>query len=222
LISLEATFSRVADIRCPIRYTGYVAQGPLSADRVAARIALGLDSEATLILVSAGSGTVGADLLVAALQASRLLAPGFPHQLLMFHGPHAGNEVRRELAELAADQPHVRLESFTPRFPDHVLASDLSISMAGYNTTMNLLACDTPGLLYPFDQNREQRLRLTAMAARGYLELIEKVDLEPIVLAGRIRVALARPRPSRGGLRLQGDRESAKIINGLLTGEDRQ
>ena len=219
LIRLDATFSRVADIRCPIRYTGYVAQGPLETSREAARAALDLDAASRIILASAGSGTVGGELLAAVLQASRLLAPVLPHQLLMFHGPHAGEALRRQLAGLAADQPHVRLDGFSARFPDHVLASDLSISMAGYNTTMNLLACSTPGLLYPFDQNREQRMRLTALAARGYLELIEKADLDPAALAGRMEAALARPLPPRDGLRLHGDRDSAAIIRGLLAGE---
>lgn len=219
LIRLDATFSRVAEIRCPLMYTGYVAQGPLETSRKAARAALGLDQAARIVLASAGSGTVGGELLTAVLQASRLLAKNQPHQLLMFHGPHASDELRRQLADLAAGQRHIRLDSFTARFPDHVLASDLSISMAGYNTTMNLLACGTPGLLYPFDQNREQRMRLVALAARGYLDMIGETDLDPVVLAGRMETALARPLPPPGGLRLHGDRDSAALIGGLLAGE---
>jgi predicted glycosyltransferase len=71
-----------------------------------------------------------------------------------------------------------------------VLAADLSISMAGYNTTMNLLACRTPGLLLPFDQNREQRMRLEALVAGGYLQLLEERELEVVALAERLRQAL--------------------------------
>jgi len=222
LIPLDATFSRVADIGCPLWYTGYVAQGPLAADRAAARAVLGLDGQSPIVLASAGSGTVGGELLVATVMASRLLATKLPHRLLVFHGPHADVEVRRQLAGLAAGQPHVRIEAFASRFPDYVLASDLSISMAGYNTTMNLLACGTPGLLFPFDQNREQRLRLTALADRGYLGLLEAADLEPANLAQRIEVALSGQERGRSALRLHGDRESAAIINGLLAGEGRR
>jgi Predicted glycosyl transferase len=56
--------------------------------------------------------------------------------------------------------------------------------MAGYNTTMNLLTCGAQGLMYPFDQNREQRMRLTALAEAGYLGILETADLEPQRLAG--------------------------------------
>jgi Predicted glycosyl transferase len=37
LIRLEQTFSRVADIACPVWYTGYVAQGPTAPDKRSAR-----------------------------------------------------------------------------------------------------------------------------------------------------------------------------------------
>ncbi len=219
LIRLDETFSRVRDIACPIWYTGYVAQGPSVADKTTARAELGLDEDARIILASAGSGTVGQDLLLATLEASILLRETLPHQLLMFTGPHADAELQAGLARRAKGQPHVRIRDFTSRFPDHVLACDLSVSMAGYNTTMNLLACGTPGLLYPFDQNREQRMRLTALARAGYFSILEAADLHPAILAGLIERALSAPPPPTGNLRLAGDRESADIIF-RLTGRE--
>ena len=164
LIKLDQTFTRVQDIACPVWYTGYVAQGPTVSDKQTARSELGLDRDARIILVSAGSGTVGQELLVSALEASILLQETLPHQLIMFTGPHVEADLRSRLTALGRDHSHVSISDFTPRFPDHVLACDLSISMAGYNTTMNLLACGRTGLMYPFDQNQEQRMRLTALA----------------------------------------------------------
>ena len=180
---------------------------------------LGLDKDARIILASAGSGTVGQDLLLATLEASILLRQTLPHQLLMFTGPHADAGLQAGLALRARGQPHVRIRDFTSRFPDHVLACDLSVSMAGYNTTMNLLACGTPGLLYPFDQNREQRMRLTALARAGYFSILEAADLHPPILAGLIERALSAPPPPTGNLRLAGDKESADIIF-RLTGSE--
>lgn len=219
LIRLDQTFSRVQDIACPVWYTGYVAEGPTVADKYAARKTLGLDAAARIILVSAGSGTVGAELLLAALEASLLLHADLPHQLVMFTGPHAGTELRSRLDRLAHGHAHVFLSDFTSSFPDYVLASDLSISMAGYNTTMNLLSCGTTGLMYPFDQNREQRMRLTALARAGYLTILEAADLAPVKLAEIIKDSLdAKPHPPTS-LRLQGDKESAAIIF-RLTGKE--
>jgi predicted glycosyltransferase len=219
LIRLDDTFSRVRDIACPVWYTGYVAQGPSAADKKTARAALGLDADSRIILVSAGSGTVGEDLLLATLEASILLGQTLPHQLLMFTGPHADAGLRAGLALRARGHSHVQIRDFTSRFPDHVLACDLSVSMAGYNTTMNLLACGTPGLLYPFDQNREQRMRLTALVRAGYCTLLETADLAPVTLAGLLERALWAPPPPTGNLRLAGDRESADIIF-RLTGRE--
>lgn len=216
LIRFEQTFARTADITCPLYYTGYVAQGSLLPDRAGARRELGLPAAETLLLASAGSGTVGGELLTAAIGASIHLRQQLPHRLLMFHGPHAEEELRLRLHRLATGHDHIEVRDFTPRFVDHVLAADLSISMAGYNTTMNLLACRTPGLLLPFDQNREQRMRLEALVAGGYLQLLEERELEVVALAERLRRALLSPPPAGGGLRLDGDRESAAIIRRLM------
>lgn len=219
LIKLEQTFSRTADIACPIWYTGYVAQGPTVADKRSARKALGLDMDSRIILVSAGSGTVGEELLVAALEASILLHPSLPHNLIMYTGPHAGAALRSRLNALSYNHKHILINDFTDRFPDHVLACDLSISMAGYNTTMNLLVCGTAGLMYPFDQNREQRMRLTALAKAGYLSILEAADLAPAILAEKIKQGLTITPQSASSLRMRGDQESAAIISHLLLGE---
>lgn len=221
LIRLDQTFDRVADIACPLHYTGYVAEGSKLPDRAEARRALGLAAGETMILASAGSGTVGGELLLATVAASILLARQLPHRLVMFHGPHADQDLRRHLFELAAGHRHITIADFTPRFVDNVLAADLSVSMAGYNTTMNLLACRTPGLLYPFEQNREQRMRLSALVAGGYLQLLERVELAAEPLAGRLRQALQTPATKTVPLKLDGDRESAAIIYRLMAGRKR-
>ena len=222
LIRLDQTFDRVADIACPLYYTGYVAEGSKHSDRAGARQALGLAAGETLILASAGSGTVGGELLLATVGASIHLARQLPHRLLMFHGPHADPELRHQLFGLAAGHRHIAISDFTPRFVDYVLAADLSVSMAGYNTTMNLLACRTPGLLYPFEQNREQRMRLSALVAGGYLQLLERAELAAEPLAGRLRQALQAPVATTVPLKLDGDRESAAIIHRLMAGEGRR
>lgn len=222
LIRFEETFARTSDIACPLYYTGYVALGSTLPDMAEARKALGLEARETLLLASAGSGTVGGELLTATVTASILLARHLPHRLLMFYGPHADEDLRQRLFSLAEDHRHIVISDFTPRFVDYVLAADLSISMAGYNTTMNLLACRTRGLLYPFAQNREQRMRLSALVAGGYLQLLEREELDAAALAGRLLQALQGP-PAQGvALRLDGDRESAAVIRRLMGAEGRR
>ena len=217
LIRLDLTFSRVADIACPVWYTGYVAEGPTLPDRDAAREALGLPAEGTVILASAGSGTIIRDLLDPILEACILLGARLPHRLLMFTGPNAPEAEREALAARAKAHPDAVVREFTPRFPDHVLACDLSVSRGGYNTTMNILACGARGLLHPYGHDREQRMRLEALSALGHVGLLEDADLEPKRLAGIMERRLSGEAPRAGRLRLQGDIESAGIIRRLAS-----
>jgi predicted glycosyltransferase len=48
---------------------------------------------------------------------------------------------------------------------------------------MNILACGTPALVWPFGQNREQRLRAGRLASLGVLQVLENEDLDPDRLA---------------------------------------
>ena len=219
LIRLDRTFSRVADIACPLWYTGYVAQGPDMPDRGSARESLGLDPETRVILASAGSGTIIRDLLDPILEAAILLSPRLPHKLLMFTGPNAPAQERERLTERGRAHPDAVIREFTPRFPDHVMACDLSVSRGGYNTTMNLLACRAKGLMHPYGHDREQRMRLEALSALGHVGLLEDADLAPARLAGIMERALLDEHRPAAPVRLQGDRESAEIIRRLAAGD---
>jgi predicted glycosyltransferase len=215
LIRFERTFTRTADIACPLWYTGYVAQGPTLPDRAAARAALGLDAETRIILASAGSGTITRDLLQPIMEAGILLGRRLPHQLLMFTGPNAGPEELAELSALGQRHAHAVVREFTPRFPDHVLACDLSVSRGGYNTTMNLLACGAKGLMRPYVHDHEQRMRLEALAELGHVGILEAEDMEPERLAAVMEQALLADKPAARPVRLHGDAESAAIIRRL-------
>jgi predicted glycosyltransferase len=61
----------------------------------------------------------------------------------------------------------ILVSRFTPDFLSYLEAADLSVSMAGYNTCMNILAAKTPAIVWPFSQNREQRLRAERLAQKA-------------------------------------------------------
>jgi len=192
LITLDETFPAMADIAPPVRYTGYVAARPEPGAGAALRRELGLDAT-PLIIASAGGGQVGNELVQAAIKSSILLAESRPHALLAFTGPYAPDADHARCQALAAGHPHITVRRFTSRFPDHLDAADLSLSLGGYNTTMNLLAANTYGLILPFAQNREQSLRTSRLEALGALDLLTPADLDPDRLAARISQALSRP-----------------------------
>ena len=202
LVKLEDTFSRVADINIPVVYTGFVTPRPAPGAREQIRKRLNLTQETKLIVASAGGGRVGFELLFGTIQAFKCLVEIPERRLIVFTGPFMEQAQFNQLQELAGGDSTV--ERFTDDFPSYLAAADLSISMAGYNTIMNLLAARAPALVRPFGQNREQRLRAATLERMGALGILEDTDLEPRRLAERLSSALAGGRPERLNINLDG------------------
>jgi len=216
--SLERTFSRMAEIRPAVAYTGYVApRFPKEAQNraQALRTELGLGPGERLVVASAGSGSVGFELLQAGLDASKLLAPTLAHKCCVFTGPLMEEAQFQELSRVAADLPHVRLRRYSRRFEDFVAVADLCLSMGGYNTVMALVAAGVFGLVLPFAQNREQRMRAELLERRGLLQVLDADMLAPRRLAGLLQHALETPPLSRGGVDLRGARNTVRCLETL-------
>lgn len=214
VLRLEETFGRLADIAPPVVYTGFVTPRPPAGARERLRSALGLGRGERLVVASAGSGSVGFPLLAAVLEAARHLGGSARLALQVFTGPFLPPQDVRRLQ--AAAGPRVRIERFSREFLSWLAAADLSISMGGYNTTMNLLAAGVPALVWPFPQNREQRLRCRRLESLGALQVLEEADLDPARLARAMAAVLERPRPSPAAVDLDGARATARWIEERL------
>jgi predicted glycosyltransferase len=196
VIRLDATFGRMDAIRIPVAYTGFVASPVRPAgERAAWKAARGIPPEQMLIVASAGGGAVGYPLLNATIRAIPHLPEDRPMQMHVFTGPFMEAQDVQRLKRRADHR--VCIHRFASDFPAWLQAADLSISMAGYNTCMNILATGVSALVHPFAQNREQGLRATLLADRGCLGVLSTEDLDPLRLAGRMARQLRVPR--RGG-----------------------
>lgn len=180
LMSLETTFSRASELIPPVRYTGYVTPRSRLMGRQQKRKELGLHPNDRLIVVSIGGGNVGHELLEACLDAF-----GHINQknyfLQIFTGPYSENSLLEHLKENTCSR--VTITRFTNNFSNWLAAADLSVSMAGYNTCMNVLAEGVPALLYPFNQNSEQRMRAEKLLSHHALHLLAPQELHPTSLA---------------------------------------
>jgi predicted glycosyltransferase len=85
--------------------------------------------------------------------------------------------------------------------------------MGGYNTIMNILATGVSALVWPFPQNREQRLRATRLAARGAVRLLDNADLDPSRLVRIMAGMLASPQRAAVDLNLDGAAATAEWIH---------
>ncbi|BAH76983.1 glycosyltransferase family protein [Solidesulfovibrio magneticus] len=213
LFPLSATFARAGDITLPVAHTGYVAPARATPQAAAAaRAALGVAEGKPLVVVSAGGGKVGSELPAAVLDACRDHGQLADAALRVFSGPFCDEDALAALVRAAADLPDARVARFTPDFPAVLAGCDLSVSLAGYNTVMALLAARCRALVMPFDQNREQRLRAERLAALGLLGLLEPSQLSASLLAPRLAAALAAPSPQPGRIDLDGAAKAARFI----------
>lgn len=190
---LEETFSRIQDIQCPVYYTGYVVQpSPEST--------LPVRGDRPLILASVGGGRFGHELLDCVAKTAPLLAARLPHTIQMFTGPFMPQSKFAELQAMASDQPNLRVDRFTPNLLTYMQQADLSISMSGYNTTMNVLTTGVRAMILPFTGNddQEQTLRAAKLEQLGVVTMIRPDDLQPDRFAAKIIACLQQqPYPTR-------------------------
>jgi len=208
LLKLDTTFSRLNDIDCPIIYTGFVTPRPAAGSGRMLRRQLGIQSHQKVVVASAGGGKVGIEVLTAVAKAvPRVSADVVAY---IFSGPFMDKDdfLRLKIFE----NSNLRVDRFTPDFLTYLDAADLSVSMAGYNTSMNLMAVGTPALVWPFAQNREQRLRAERLARLGGLKVLADVDLEPNRLAGIMQSMMSQGKRPEGLIDLAGAEFTAQWI----------
>ena len=216
---LEETFFKTHELKIPIHYTGYVVQSsPLPSEARDGDAILKDDGDTPLILVSIGGGRVGYNLLDSAISASAVLGSNQPHQMIIFTGPYLPDDQFAALQDRVQGQAHIQLQHYTTRFLDYMERADLSISMAGYNTCMNILSTGTRALVLPFTGggNAEQTTRATKLEALGALDIIGTDELHPQRLTAKIEKALSAA-PRSPSLNLHGVENTAACIAQLLS-----
>jgi len=165
--------------------------------------------------VSAGGGAVGAPLLNAAL-AARSLTQQRDALWHVITGPNLPENDFAALQEGAGDK--LRIERFRPDFPRLLASCRVSVSQAGYNTLMEILAVGARAVVVPFadGQESEQPLRARLLAERGLVQVVAPQDLTPAALAAAIDAAAAMPAPSEGLFNLAGAAATAEILHQAL------
>lgn len=201
-VRLEETFPLTAAISDKITYTGIVAP-PLPP----------APTEVFDIVVSAGGGAVGRDLIRASLEAASRIAT--ERRWLLVTGP---NLPEQDFAGLSQDAPgNVTVVRFRKDFPSLLRGAELSISQAGYNTVGDLLVTGCRSILVPFTAGgeTEQSVRAERLEKLGLAIALPEAGLTADLLVGAIDRTLSRPKPSTFDIDLSGAEKTAAIIRHL-------
>jgi predicted glycosyltransferase len=206
-LPLEFSFPEATALAAKLRYTGYVVEAAPDTE-------VGTEG-AGEVIVSTGGGAVAGPLIVAAMTA-RALSPlaEAPWRLLI--GPNMAEAAFRDLAARAP--AGVKVERARPDFRDLLARGHLSISQAGYNTVLEVLAAGIPAVVVPFAAGAETEQSLRARLLRGALTLVEEAALTPARLATAIEAAQLRGRVAGGaaGLDLRGAQTTVDILRERL------
>lgn len=210
LITLDRTFSRLAELKLPIVYTGFITSRPAAGARRRIRRRLNIGADTVLMVASAGGGQAGIVLLQPLLESLAYLDIELPVRLCVFTGPYMPPDEFDRLRGLA--DSGVIVERFTPDFMSFLAAADLSVSMGGYNTCMNILASRVPALVWPYPGDREQGLRAGRLEKLGALTVLREKDLLPARLAAIIRRHIDRAKTVVAPIDLEGAANTAKWL----------
>jgi len=202
LVPLEASFGATAQIKSKVVYTGYVGgHAPMPLTPIGEG-----DNE---ILVSAGGGAVGDKIGSVAVDAAALVPHVRRWRILI--GANAGPRLMRKLKARAPSW--VTVEPARHDFRGLLARCAVSVSQAGYNTVVDVLAAGARAVLVPFATKREteQTLRAERLAQRGLARVLPEAALTPERLAAFVAEALAKPRSS-GKVKIDGEVETERVL----------
>jgi predicted glycosyltransferase len=219
-LPLGASWPVGAELAGKLVYTGYLTDRSLRAEQSnpephaspPGSLRSARDDGDSEILVSGGGSGAALPLFELAIAAARLGGTR-RWRLLIGRGM-----AETEFARLGQAAPaNVTLEWARPDFPALLAGCALSISQAGYNTVLDLVAAGRPAFVVPFDEGgeTEQAIRAEAMARAGLarcLRLAGDAALTPAMLAGAVESALDAGRPDAASI----DRDGAGAVAGIV------
>lgn len=202
-----------------VHYCGYVSseEGHRSSRQVRSLLGTG---DSKLVVVTAGGGNDAYPMMCATLDALRRLGPEADLQTILITGPLMEVDERKRLEHQAEDLP-VRILAYAPDLHDYLNAADLVVTMAGYNTLMELIALNKRTLVIPREgPSAEQRTRAEVLAKMGLVQTVDPQQTDPAPLAQKILDCLNGDAPARGLLSMNGAEQATSKLIDMIEGRD--
>ena len=181
-------------VRDRMLYTGYVCtpQTARYTARARAKYISSSDSETKLIVAMAGGGADAYPMMRALIDALPAISAQQKVYLAIVAGPFMPADQRRDLEARTRGLP-ARVSLSVNDTLSYIEAADLTVAMAGYNTTMEILRSGKRAILIPRrGPSAEQKMRARLFAERGWVEMIDPDALVTEHVAAQVCGALAR------------------------------
>ena len=203
-----------------VEFCGYIQPQTLLRDRDTVRRELQIKRSERLVLVTPGGGEDGHALIQTYVQALQHMPTGARIRSLIVTGPEMSEAQRMLLNRSALQFPGVRMLEFTNDLPSYMNASDLVVSMGGYNTVCEILSLKKRAIIVPRVRPvEEQWIRAERMARLGLLTTIHPDSLTPQDLLRTILVELGSDMPLRPTLDLAALPTLTNHLTMLLNGK---
>jgi predicted glycosyltransferase len=206
---LEDSFRPAVPLVTPVHYTGFVVPAgdePPSAGR-----------NGSQVIVSAGGGNLGGQLLLAAAKGYAEYGIGERVGMTITSGPYIPDEDWQALKATAAGVKGLNVCRWIPDLTSALSQARASVSQCGYNTSLAFLRARIPALVVPFigDTDKEQMRRARKLEQLGAVRVLEPERANPQTLAAEIR-ALLEFQPRALELDMDGTVNTARIIKRML------
>lgn len=180
-------------VRRELRYTGYVYRNGAVESPAETRSRYSSGDE-RLVTVTVGGGGDGEHVIDVFLRSLEGGGGGKRTRGVVLAGPLMAEERFRAFQDRVRERDlPAEIVRFTPSALDLFAASDLVVSMGGYNTMCEVLALERPSIVIPrVFPRREQIVRASRFQELGLVEVIHPSELSPRVLGELMRKCLDR------------------------------
>ena len=206
---LEESFHPRTCLNPSVHHTGFVVSNRQKVPRDRSRTGP--------LVVSAGGGHYGFQLLSSAIEAHALLSETEPLPMKIVAGPFLPEAQWKDLRVATQGRRGVTLVRSVPDLYSELSQATASISQCGYNTAMEIIQARTPALVVPFaDGGEDEQLkRAQRLQALGAVRVLEQTEMMPKRLAEEMR-NLITFQPLEAPLDFDGARRSTEILCDLL------
>jgi predicted glycosyltransferase len=194
IFDLAEQYGMPAGLLPKLRYCGYLCTPRTAryARRIRQELMAGAEPGTRLVVAMAGGGADAYPLMRTLLEGLPLVLDEQPCRFVLITGPFMPRDERRRLQDdAAASDVWVRVREKVSDTLSYIDAADALVTMAGYNTTVEVLRAGRPVVMVPrAGPSAEQRMRTALFSQRGWIHAVPPEELGPPTLAASVLKAL--------------------------------